>query len=254
MKSLFAKCLAAVSLSAVSVLASDLANAAELKVVAAEVVESAVKELAAKFEKSTGNKLSMEYGFAADQVKRVQAGEAVDVVIFPNGLINQPATQAVLAPGSTAAILHIGQGVAVKKGAPKPDISSAEALKQTLLKAKSVTFVPTGQSGVDTLKMFDKLGITNEMKAKIKAAKVEDVTSNVGKGEAELALFLNNYLIGNSQVDYVGPYPGDLQSFIRFSAAVGAKATDAAAAKAFVAVLAAPDAAPVIKAHGMDAH
>jgi len=247
MKSVYAAALAAAAL-----IAAQPAPAAELKVLAAEVVEPAVKELAAQFEKSSGHKLTIEYGFGVEQAKRLQGGEAFDVFIAANGLIKQPATVAVLEPGSTVQLLRIGQGVAVKKGAPKPDVSSADALKQTLLNAKSVAFVPTGQSGVATLKMFETLGIADAMKAKIKAVKVEDVVATIVKGDAELALFLNNYLVGNPQVDYAGPYPGTLQSYIAFSAAVGAKAANTEAAKAFAAFLSASAAAPIIKAHGME--
>lgn len=247
MKSFLAACLVATGLAA-----AQPVHAAELKVLAAEVVEPAVKELAAQFEKSSGHKLKIEYGFGVEQTKRVQGGEAVDVFIAANGLIKNPATVAVLAPGTTTELLRIGQGVAVKKGAPKPDISTPDALKQTLLKAHSVAFVPTGQSGVATLKMFETLGIADAMKAKTKAVKVEDVVPSVAKGDAELALFLNNYLVGNPQVDYVGPYPGDLQQYLAFSAGVGAKASDPEAAKAFIKFLAAPAAAPVIKAKGME--
>jgi molybdate transport system substrate-binding protein len=158
MKSLLAVCL--------SVAALTSAQAAELKVLVAQVVEPPVKELAAQFEKNTGTKLNIEYGFGVEQNKRVQAGEAVDVVIFPNGLINTAATQAALAPNTTTELLRIGQGIAVKKGAPKPEISTAETLKQALVKAKSVAMVPTGQTGVATLQVFDKLGIADEMKAR----------------------------------------------------------------------------------------
>ncbi len=246
MKSLVTVCLAAAGLISV-----HAAQAAELKVLAAEVVEPAVKELAAQFAKSSGNTLKIEYGFGVEQNKRIQGGEAFDVLITPNGLIKNPATAAVLAPGTTQ-LLRIGQGVAVKKGAPKPDISTPETFKQTLLKAQSVAFVPAGQSGKATLAMFEKLGIAEPMKAKTKAVKVEDVVPAVAKGEAELALFLSNYLVGNASVDYVGPYPGNLQSYIPFSAGVSAKTGNAAAANAFVKFLSAPAAAPVIKMHGME--
>ena len=121
-----------------------------------------------------------------------------------------------------------------------------------MLKAQSVAFVPAGQSGKATLAMFEKLGVADQMKAKTKAVKVEDVVPTVAKGEAEVALFLNNYLVGNDGVDFVGPYPGNLQSYIPFSAGVSAKTSNAAAANAFVKFLSAPAAAPVIKAHGME--
>jgi molybdate transport system substrate-binding protein len=240
------------SLSVIACVMMQPVHAAELKVLAAEVVEPAVAELAAQFEKTSGHTLKIEYGFGAEQAKRVQGGEAVDVLISPNGLIKNPATVAALAPDSTTQVVKIGQGVAVKKGAPKPDVSSAEAFKQTLLKAKSVAFVPTGQSGVATLKVFETLGIADDMKAKTKAAKVDDVVPSVAKGDAELALFLNNYLVGNSEVDYAGPYPGNLQSYVVFSAGTGAKSGNADAAAAFVKFLAAPAAASAFKKHGME--
>jgi molybdate transport system substrate-binding protein len=207
------KLTAAAILAAAAMMAAPL-HAAELKVLAAEVVEPAVAELAAQFEKSSGHKLKIEYGFGVEQNKRVQDGEQVDVLIGPNGQVRSPATQAKLAADSTQALLRIGQGVAVKKGAAKPDVSSADAFKAALLKAQSVALVPAGQSGVATLKVFETLGIADEMKAKIKPQKVDDVVASVAKGDAELALFLNNYLIGNPQVDYAGPYPGNLQSYV----------------------------------------
>jgi molybdate transport system substrate-binding protein len=246
MRSVFAVCLAAAGVITVS-----SAQAAELKVLAAEVVEPAVAVLAAQFEKNAGHKLKIEYGFGVQQNKRIQGGEAFDVLITPNGLIKNPATAALLAPGTTQ-LLRIGQGVAVKKGAPKPDISTPEAFKQALLKAQSIAFVPAGQSGKATLAVFDKLGIAEPMKAKTKPQKVENVVPAVAKGEAELALFLSNYLVGSEAIDYVGPYPGNLQSYIPFSAGVSAKASDSEAAKAFVQFLSAPAAAPVIKSKGME--
>lgn len=247
MKLFFAGCVVAAGLAA-----AQPVHAAELKVLAAEVVESAVAELASQFEKSSGHKLKIEYGLAVQQAKQVQAGEAFDVVIFPNPVIRNPATVAVLMPDTATELMRIGQGVAVRKGAPKPDVSSPEALKQTLLKAKSVAFVPIGTSGQQTLKVFERLGIAEEMKPKTKPQEVANVVSAVAKGDVELALFLNNYLVGAGSVDYVGPYPGDLQQYITFSGAVGAKASDAEAAKAFIKFLAAPSAASVIKAKGME--
>lgn len=245
MKLLFAGCLVAAGL-----MAAQPVHAAELKVLAAEVVEPAVAELAAQFEKSSGTKLKIEYGFGVAQTKRAQGGEAFDVIVSPTPLIKN--TEAVLAPGSMSALMRMGQGVAVKKGAAKPDVSSADALKATLLKAQSVAFVPTGASGVQTLKMFERLGIADAMKAKTKPQEPANVVSSVAKGEAELALFYNTYLVGNPQLDYAGPYPGDLQQYVAFSAGVSAKASDPAAANAFVKFLAAPAAAPVIKAKGME--
>jgi molybdate transport system substrate-binding protein len=235
-----------------AVLAIEPAHAAELKVLAAEVVEPAVAEIAALFEKSSSHTLKVEYGFGVEQAKRVQGGETFDVLISPNGLIGNPATVAVLMPGSTKQFVRIGQGVAVKKGAPRPDVSTPDAFKAALLKAKSVAFVPTGQSGVATLKVFETLGIADEMKAKTKAVKVDDVVPSVAKGEAEFALFLNNYLVDNKDVDYAGPYPGNLQSFVSFSAGVNGKSSQSDAAAAFIKALTAPEATAAFRKHGME--
>jgi molybdate transport system substrate-binding protein len=228
------------------------AEAAEIKVLAAEVVEAAVKELAPAFEARSGHKLAIEYGFAVEQVKRVQAGEPVDAVVFPVGLIRAPASAAALVADSATPLIRIGQGVAVRRGAPKPDIGTPEALKQALLAAKSVAFVPAGTSGQQTQKMFETLGIAEDMKAKTKPQPVAEVAASVARGEAELALFLTNYLVAAEGVDYVGPYPGALQQYVSFSGAVGAKAQDAEAARAFIRFLADPAAAAVIKAKGME--
>jgi molybdate transport system substrate-binding protein len=245
MKSLVAGCLVVAGLAA-----AQPAHAAELKVLAAEVVEGPVAELAAQFEKSSGHKLKIEYGFGVAQTKRAQGGETFDVIISPTPLIKN--TEAVLAPGSVVALMRVGQGVAVKKGAAKPDVSSPDAFKATLLKAKSITFVPTGASGGQTLKVFDKLGIAAEMKAKTNAQEPATLVATVAKGDAELVLFLNNYLVGRPELDYVGPYRGDLQQYLPFSAGISAKASDAVAAQALVKFLAAPAATPVIKAKGME--
>jgi molybdate transport system substrate-binding protein len=240
------------ALPAVAWLSVHSANAAELKLLVSEIVHPAIAELAAQFEKKSGHKLTVEYGFGVQQTKRAQEGEAFDLIISPAALVKDPATLKVLMPDTIVEPMRVGQGVAVKKGAAKPEISSNESLKQTLLKAQSVTFVPNGASGKQTLAMFERLGITEEMKPKIKAKGPSEVAATVASGEAELALFYINNLVAADGVDYVGPYPGDLQQFLSFAAAVSGKSANADAAKAFIQFIAAPEAANVIRAKGME--
>jgi ABC-type molybdate transport system, periplasmic component len=228
------------------------AQAAEIKVFVADIMDHVVADLGPKFERSSGHKLVVKSGLAVAGIKEIQAGESVDLMILPAGLIKNPTYQTLYAPGTATNIARVGQGVAVRAGAPKPDISSAEKFKEALLKAKSVTFVPQGLSGVHTLKVFETLGISDQMKAKTKGTLPADVPTKVAKGDAELALFLTNFLIGAPGVDFVGPYPAEFQQYIVFSGVVSANAKEAEPAKALVKFLADPANAGVIKAKGME--
>jgi hypothetical protein len=125
-------------------------------------------------------------------------------------------------------------GVAVRAGAPKPDISSVDSFKQTLLDAKSVTFVPQGVSGAYVLSVFKRLGISEQMNTKIKPVNVaEHVAEAVAKGEAELALFAANLLVSVPGVEFVGSFPAELQQYFVFTAAIGAGAKQAEPAKSY---------------------
>jgi molybdate transport system substrate-binding protein len=241
-----------VFLLTVGIAAAPPAYAAELKIFVAEVVQPVIGELFSQFERSSGHKLNVQYGAAVAQIKQVQAGEPFDLVIFPITVIKGPDTAALFLPDPIVGIARAGQGVAVRAGSPKPNIGTADALKETLLKAQSVAFFPKGASGQQTLKLFERLGITEQMKAKIRPQEPEQVPTVVAKGEAELALFLTHLLVGAPGLEYVGPYPGDLQQYIAFTAAVGAKAQQPDAAKALIKHLTTPAAAAAIKAKGME--
>jgi molybdate transport system substrate-binding protein len=144
-------------------------------------------------------------------------------------------------------------GVAVRAGAPKPDLRSAESFKQALLNAKSVAILPEAVNGKHFLSVFERLGIGNEMKAKIKPQKApDDVAQAVAKGEAELALFVSNLLVSVPGVDFGGPVPTEFQQILVFTAAVSAKAKEPEAANALVKHLTSPVSAAAMKAHGMD--
>jgi molybdate transport system substrate-binding protein len=245
------KLLQIVVVSMVAVL-STAAQSAALKVLASEIVHPAIAELAVQFEKKSGHTLEIEYGFGVTQVKRAQEGETFDVIISPSPLVKNPATLKVLRPETVVEPMRVGQGVAVKKGAAKPDISSADSFKRTLLGARSVVFVPSGASGKQTLAMFERLGIAEEMKPKIKAKDPAEVTLTLERDEADLALFYINNLAGAHGVDYIGPYPGDLQQYLGFAAGISMQSKNAGAAKAFLQFIAAPEAAGPIRASGLE--
>jgi molybdate transport system substrate-binding protein len=152
--------------------------------------------------------------------------------------------------GETTNIAYVGYGVAYRAGAAKPDVSTPDALKQALLKAQSITLYPESAAGAYVMKVFERLGIGEAMKAKIKPQSTGQIASAVAKGDAELAVFLTN-LLAVPGVELAGPFPGDLQQDLVFVGAVSPDGTQAEAAKAFLAYLKTPEAIAVFKSKGV---
>jgi molybdate transport system substrate-binding protein len=233
------------------------AEAAELKVLSAFGMQSVLEDLGPKFERATGHKLAISFATGGATVKRVQEGDAADVVITVRQGIDTLVKDG-KAPAGTA-VARAGIFVAVREGAPKPDVSSPDALKRTLLAAKSISYVDPasgGASGIHFAKVLDRLGIASEMKSKTvfpdpkSPAAVGVVVAN---GDAEIGVHIIQELIPVAGIEIVGPLPGDLQDTIVFSAAIMTGAKDnIAAAKALVDFLRTSESAKVIKAKGME--
>jgi molybdate transport system substrate-binding protein len=222
-------------------------------VLAVGAVTGAFKELVPPFERASGHTLIVRYAASPGLAKMIESGEPFDVAILVSGPMNDAAKKGFFATGDRPTVSSVGLGAAVRAGAPKPDLSSPEAFKQTLLKAKSVAILPDSVNGQHFLDVFERLGIGSEMKAKIKPQQEPpQVAQAVAKGEAELALFISNLLVGVSGVDYAGPVPAEFQQTLAFTAAVGAKAREPEAARALIKHLTSPAAAAVMKTHGMD--
>jgi molybdate transport system substrate-binding protein len=234
------------------------AEAAELKVLSAIGMQSVLEDLGPKFERATGHKVSFSFATAGAAVKRAQGGEAADVVIVTRQGIDGLVKNGKAAADNVTALASAGISVAMRKGTPKPDISSPDALKRTLLAAKSISYVDPasgGASGIHFAKVLDRLGIANEMKSKTVFPNPKtpaEVGALVANGEAEIGVHIIVELISVAGIDIVGPLPGDLQNTIVFAAAVMASAKDAEAAKAVVNFLRMPESAKVIKAKGME--
>jgi len=227
------------------------ASAADLKVIAGGGMTVPLKELSPQFERATGHKLDIAFAATPELIKMATSGDPMDLAVVPVDVMKDAGARAKFAPEPTTDIARVGFGVAVKAGAPKPDVSTPDALKQTLLNAKSITFLPESAAGAYVIKVFDRLGIGEAMKAKTKAQKsAVEIPKAVANGEAELGIFLSNVLTAPG-VDFAGPFPGDLQQDLVFTGAVAAGSKDAAAAKAFLDYLKTPEAVAVIKAKGM---
>lgn len=243
---------AAAALAAATLSAVTASHAAEIRVLAGTATSAILNELGPRFERVSGHKVTIRYAVGALLAEQIDAGE-FDVAILPTDLLSEPVKQRVFAPGNPAEVARVGIGVAVRAGAPKPDVISPDAFRQSLLDAKSIAFVPTGSSGVHTTNVFKRLGIHDAIGGKLKPQKTaEDVVSAVSRGEAELALFVANVLTSAKGLAYVGPFPAQLQQHVVFGAYLGAKVKDAEAARTLVTHLADPAGAEVIASKGME--
>lgn len=232
-----------------------VARAAEMNVLSAISMQPIMEDLGPKFERATGHKLAITFDSVGGVVKRIQGGEPADVVVNARQGIERLATDGKAAAENVTVVAHSFVGAAVRKGAPKPDISSPDALKRTLLAAKSVTYSNPafgGVSGVQVVKVFERLGVADEIKSKtVFLPKPGPVGGLVASGEAELALQHISELLPVPGIDVIGPLPSDLQEPIVMSAAVLGSTKDAEAARALVHFLRTPEAAAVIRAKGM---
>jgi len=235
--------------------AGNAAESADLKVLSATGIQAVMEDLGPKFEQATGHKLAIAFANAGTTVKRIQDGETADVVITPQPGIESFVKDAKAVADNVTVVARAGIGLAVRNGAPKPDISSPEALKRTLLAAKSIAYSnPAGgaSSGIHFAKVLDRLGIATEMKSKTVFPKSGPVGVMVANGEAELGVQQIQELMSVAGIEIIGPLPGDLQDTIVFSAAIMASARDTEASRALVNFLRTPEAAAVIKAKGME--
>src|SRR5262249_10603175 len=191
-------------------------SAAEVKVFSTMGVQAALEELAPKFEQSPGHKLNIAWATAAILVKRVQAGETADLMILTKQGLDALTKDGKASEGPDANFASSGMAVVVKKGAPRPDISTAEAFKQTLLNAKTTTYSDPaggGASAVYFAKALERMGIADQVKAKTKHPPPSGNSANlVADGEAELAVQQGLEVMSVAGIDIVGPPPGDLNN------------------------------------------
>jgi molybdate transport system substrate-binding protein len=227
------------------------AQAAELKGLAGGSMTVALQELGPMFERATGNKVTFRFDSTPNLIKAVTSGQPFDLGVVPIDVMKDAAARAGFAGGPTIDIARVGYGIAIRAGAPKPDISTPEALKAALIKAQSIATIPDSAAGAYVLSVFAKLGIADAMKAKTKVqATTGAIPQAVAKGEAELGVFLMNVLIAPG-VELAGPFPAELQQDLLFTAAVGKDTKEAAAAKALIDFLRTPEAVAVFKAKGL---
>jgi len=219
-------------------------------------MKAAIEEVAPPFERASGHVLRVVYGPSGGLARRFNGGEPADLVVVDSKVLDELIRQGKVAPGRTD-VARTGIGIAVRKGAPKPDVSSAEALRRALLAAKSIGHTAPAGGGVTAahiMGVFAKLGIAAEVAPKVKlAAGGPDgrVSVLVSSGEAEIGLQLVSELMSNPEVEVIGMPPAELQLIATISAGIAAAAKQPEPAKAFIRHLATPAAMTVYKSKGL---
>jgi molybdate transport system substrate-binding protein len=226
-------------------------QAAELKLIAGGSLAGLFKDLGPQFEKASGHTLSIHFDSTPNIIGRINAGTPFDAVVVPIDVFKDASAKSHLAEPALN-IARVGYGVIVRTGASKPDLSTSDAFKKALLAVPSVSSVPASAAGAYIAKVYERLGIAEEMKAKTKVEALPTaIAPAVAKGEAEYGIFLTN-VFNAPGVELAGPFPADLQQELVFTAAVATGATEAAAGKALIDFLKTPDAVAAIKAAGMN--
>ena len=232
---------AAATLLAVA-LAAPAAPAGEVRVISAGAVRAIVTEMARAYEKETGHTVTLMFG-TVGVVRQKMAADPADVVIMTDVAVDESARQGAIVGGSRVDIARTGMGVGVREGAPRPDISSTEAFKRTLLAARSIVYVDPAQgatSGIHFASVLRRLGIADAMKPKTTLVPGGYPADLVAKGEVELVVHQISEIVPVKGVTLVGPLPKDLQKVTTYSAGVAAKTTSAELARGFIAFLTRP--------------
>ena len=231
------------------------AAAAEIKVLTAGAFKQVLLVLVPDFEKQTGHKVILENDTVGALTKRIEGGEAFDLAVLTPAAVNDLSTKGKFVAGSRTNLGRVGVGVVVKEGAPKPDISSVDAFKKTLLAAKSVAYIDPaagGSSGIYVAGLLDKLGIAADVKPKAKLIPGGAVAEHIARGEAEIGIHQISEILPVKGITLVGPLPADIQNYTVYAAGLGANGKESEAAKALLKTLSGPAAADVLKSKGME--
>jgi molybdate transport system substrate-binding protein len=231
------------------------AAAAEIKVLTAGAFKQVLLVLVPDFEKQTGHKVILENDTVGALTKRIEGGEAFDLAVLTPAAVNDLSTKGKFVAGSRTNLGRVGVGVVVKEGAPKPDISSVDAFKKTLLAAKSVAYIDPaagGSSGIYVAGLLDKLGVAADVKPKAKLIPGGAVAEHIARGEAEIGIHQISEILPVKGITLVGPLPADIQNYTVYAAGLGANGKESEAAKALLKTLSGPAAADVLKSKGME--
>jgi molybdate transport system substrate-binding protein len=232
------------------------AKSAEIKVMISGGMTAAYRELVPEFERTTGNKVVTAFGPSMGTTEnalpvRLSRGEPADVLIMVGYALEDLAREGKVVAGSQVALVRSPMGIAVRAGTPKPDISSVDTLRHSLLAAKSVAYSDSASGVYVETELFSRLGIVDQMKGKGRMIPAEPVGEVVARGEAEIGFQQISELKPVPGIDIVGPLPPDVQQITVFSAGIASGAREPAAGQALIRFLTSRAAAPVLISSGL---
>jgi molybdate transport system substrate-binding protein len=244
----------AVLLAAAAAIAAPSAHANEVRLLTTGAYRQVADALIPQYEAKTGNKVVVESGTAGAIIGKIESGAPFDLVVLTSQAVGDLVTEGKLVSESSTDLAKVGVGVAVKAGAPHPDIGSVDAFKRMLVKAKSVAYIDPkagGSSGIYVSGLIERMGLEKKLKRRTVLVDGGLVGDKVASGEAEIGIQQISELAAVRGIELVGPLPREIQSFTVYGAGVNLQAAEPEAAKALLALLAGPEAASVLQAKGM---
>ena len=224
------------------------AGAADVTLLCSNALKSVLEELGPQFEKASGHRLKI-YGSTGPLKAQIEKGQPFDVAIVGDETIDELLKSGKLASGSRVDIARSGMGVAIRKGAPKPELGTTQAFKQALLKAQTIAYSEGGLTGIYIKGLVERLGIAEELKSKIRFGRGAEMVS---EGKAEIGLTQVSEILPVAGAELAGPLPPEVQQYTVFPAALSAAAIQAEAGQALLKFLKSPGAAKVLKAKGLE--
>lgn len=237
-------------------LASWSVSAAEIKVLTAGAFKPVVTAVVADFEKQSGHKVTVEGDTAGGLLKRINGGEVFDLVVITAAALDELTKSGKVAMGGTATLARVGVGVAVKRGAALPDISTVAAFQRTMLTARAVAYIDPaagGSSGIYMSNLLEKMGIADRVKAKAVLVPGGLVAQRLMNDQADVAIHQISEILAVPEAVLVGPLPAEIQNYTVYSGGLRANLSDASAASALLAALSSPAARDVMKTKGLEA-
>jgi molybdate transport system substrate-binding protein len=256
MRTMLAARTPAAIVSLILIAAAPAASGAEIKVLSGSGVQPVMNDLIPQFERLSGHKVTFDYGTVGNMTNRVENGEAADIIIASGTQVHALEKQGQVVPGTSTDLAKTGIGIFVRKGTPKPDISSVEAFKHTMLAAKSIGWNDPAAGAPVSIYMlgaFERLGIAADMKPKTIAFKRRSERFEaVARGDVEIGFNQISEIVAAAGVELVGPLPPSIQNYTIFTAGIVAKSNEQDASRALIRFISSPSAKAVMKTKGFE--
>jgi molybdate transport system substrate-binding protein len=247
------RCLRSTLLALALSFAAGAADAAEFKVVASVAVRAILGSLVPDFEKASGHKVDIVFGTAVPLKRQIDNGESFDVAILVPAMLEDLAKSGKVAAASVANIARVGVGVAVRRGAAKPDVSSSAAIEKAILASSAITYTRESQTSAVIIPLLSRLGIAEKMASRtLLETSSTGTAGNIADGRADLGFILISEILPTPGIELAGPLPPELQQYVVFTAGISTSSQQAEAARAFVDYLRTPATAVVLKQKGME--